>query len=532
MVDVFEVGPRTIERHERIEIHGAGFPPGHRAEVSFRGAMSAPGERPAQVDIATEGKVTSDETIAVPFDEVLEHRFAGRGGELRHATFHGSVEVRFTALGGAPVHGARDGIELDVRPKARVDLDADERGRQALAKLGATLAEGDALVLGDLAPGSVAEQHGLLAGDRLVEFAGVRVHGLSDVSETNVPRPLVLRYLRAGESEERVVSIEAPPFPRLLPPWLTFGVLGFAALSLILGLFVSRRLTRVRRWEIALGTMVREQVTHARSKSATPSAKWKRSVPWSWAPSIVLAFTLAIVPLVPAFAELDVPTLFVAWLAARIVLVRPRDARVKHVLGVVSWLTEAFASITPLAVVIVLGVHQTAALRLVDLSAAQSSWRWLVWQAPWMTVATCAALATFGKPAAGAMHRLADTLGFALFVLVACGGWEPAHASVFGIAWMVPCAFLCKMVLVVAGSRGLVAWSERAGSRSRGERASGVAACVCLLAALGHFVLGTPGWVAEWMAPSLLVLVVVLVGVMLSRALGVPLGAADELDPA
>ena len=346
-----------------------------------------------------------------------------------------------------------------------------------------------------------------------------------------MPRPLVVRYLRAGESEERVVSIDAPPFPRLLPTWLTLGVLGFGLLALVLGLFVSRRLTSVRRWEIALGAMLREQAKQVRGEARATTLR-RRSVPWSWAPSVVLGSMLAIVPLVPAFAELDVPTLFVAWLAARLVLVRPRDARVKHVFGLVSWLTEAFASITPLAVVVVLAVHQTAALRLVDISAAQGSWRWLAWQAPWMTVASCAALVTFGKQAPTAMRRLADTLGFALFVLVAFGGWEPAHGGAFGIAWMVPVAFVCKLVFVVAVSRGLSVWAERAGSRVRGDGASGLAACACLLTVAGHFVLGTPGWLADWLAPCLFVLVLVVVAVMLSRALGVPLGEADELDPA
>lgn len=528
MVDVFEVGPRSVERHERIEIRGAGFPPGRRAEVSFRGTMHAPGERPASVEITTEGKVTSDETIAVLFDEVLEHRFAARGGALRHGTFHGSVEVRFTALGGAPVHGSHDAIELDVRPKAQLDPDADERGRQTLAKLGATLADDDALLLGELAPGGVAEQYGLLPGDRLVEFAGVRVHGPSDVSDQNVPRPLSLRYLRAGEPEERVVSIEAPPFDRLLPAWLTFGVLGFGVVSLAAALFASRRLTRVRRWEIALGAMLRDQVS-----SVAPGPRRPRPVLAAWLPSAALAIAIALVPLVPACAELDVPTLFVAWLAARIVLVRPHRTSTRRALGVLSWLVEAFTRVVPLSAVVVLGVHQTAALRALDISAAQGSWRWLALQAPWMTLATFATMAAASDAGSkrSIVHRLADTLGVALIVLVALGAWEPVR-NAGAVRWLVPVAFLCKLVVVVALQRGLGAWSQRAGSRLRGEHASGAAAAVALLAVAGHFVVGTPGWLAEWLAPSLLVLTTVLVAVVLARALGVPPGPADELDPA
>lgn len=526
MVDVFEVGPHTVERHERIEIRGAGFPAGRRAEVSFRGTMSTPGERPAHVDIAADGKVTSDETIAVLFDEVLEQRFAGRGADLRHSTFHGSVEVRFTTLGGALVHGTRDGVDLDVRPKAIADADAEERGREALGKLGISLAEGDTLLLGELAPGGVAAQHGLLPGDRLVELAGVRLHSAADVSDANVPRPLSIRYLRAGEADERVVSIEAPPFPRALPSWLTFVVLGFAVLSLTVALFASRRMTQLRRWEIALGVLLRDR---SRAGRGVPTL---RAAAGSWGPSFVLTLALAIVPLVPACAELDVPTLFVAWLAARIVLVRPREGRMKSVRGSLSWLSEAFTSITPLAAVVVIGVHQTAALRLIDLSAAQSAWRWLAWQAPWMTMAAALALGSFGRRATRTTERLVHTLGLALFVITALGGWEPAHAGPFGFAWAVPCAFVCKMVLLVALSRGLTVWAERAGSRARHEAESGVAASLSVLVVAGHFALGAPGWLTEWLAPSLAVLVGLAAVVMLTRALAVPVDHADELDPA
>ena len=145
LVDVLEVGPRSIERHERLEIRGAGFPPGRPATVIFRGTASSPGERPDAVEIVADGKASSDETMAVPFDEALEHRFAARGGPLRHTTFHGSVEVRFAVPGGNPVYGARNDVVLDVRPKLRLDPDADERGRAVLAKLGATTSEDDLL---------------------------------------------------------------------------------------------------------------------------------------------------------------------------------------------------------------------------------------------------------------------------------------------------------------------------------------------------------------------------------------------------
>lgn len=530
LVDVFEIGPRSIERHERLEIRGAGFPAGRTASVSFRGVVNAPGERPAAVDIVADGKVISDETVTIPFDEALESRFAGRGGALRHATFHGSVEVRFAVPGGTPVHGAREDLELDVRPKIRLEPDADERGRAALAKLGATTSEDDLLVLGELAPGGVAEQHGLLPGDRIVEYAGVRVHGASDLSEQNVPRPLTLRYLREGEANERTVSIDTPPFARAVPAWLTFAMLGFAAFALGAALFVSRRLTRVRRWEIALGAMLREQAV-----ATAPKSKRTMRHLASWLPSVALTAALAITPLVPAWAELDVPTLFVAWLAARIVLTRPRGSSTRRVSKVLGWTTEALASVLPLSAVVVLGVHVTAALRANDISAAQGTWRWLALQTPWMAVLAVVMLVTTSqtrvdKPTA--LHRLADALGVALLVLVALGGWQPMQRGA-GAAWLFPFAFVCKIVVVMALQRGLEAWSERASGKARDDQQAGfTGSFVALAAVTGHFVLGTPGWLAELLAPGLLVLGAVATATMLARALGVRPGPEDELDPA
>ncbi len=530
LVDVFEIGPRSIERHERLEIRGAGFPPGRSASVSFRGVVNAPGERPAAVDIVADGKVVSDDAVAVPFDEALESRFAGRGGTLRHATFHGLVEVRFAVPGGVPVHGARDDLELDVRPKLRLDADGEERGRAVLAKLGVAPAEDDLLVLGELVPGGVAEQHGLLSGDRIVAFAGVRVHGAGDLSDQNVPRPLTLRYLREGESSERIVSIDAPPFARAVPAWLGFALLGFAAFALTAALLVSRRLTRVRRWEIALGAMLREQA------AASSRPKTKRSLRHvaQWAPPVALTLALAVSPLVPAWAELDVPTLFVAWLAARIVLTRPRGSSTKRVRRVLGWTTEALASVLPLSAVVVLGVHVTASLRVNDISAAQGTWRWLAVQTPWMTLAAVVMLATscqtrVDRPTA--LHRLADVLGAALLVLVALGGWQPMQGGA-SASWLMPLAFVCKIILVRAASSGVAAWSDRASGTARDSQAGFTGSFVALAAVAGHFALGMPGWLAEFLAPGLLLLLAVATLTMLVRALGMPPGLADELDPA
>ncbi len=531
LVDVFEIGPRSVERHERLEVRGAGFPPGRSASVSFRGVVNSPGERPAHVDILAQGKVTSDETLAIAFDETLENRFAARGGELRHGTFHGTVEVRFAVPGGAPVHGARDGIELDIRPKAHLDEDADERGRQVLAKLGATTSDDDdLLMIGELAPGGVAERHGLLPGDRIVEFAGVRVHGGADVSEDNVPRPLVIRYLRDGEANERSVMIDAPPFARALPTWVTFAMVGFAAFALLASLLVSRRLTRVRRFEIALGALLRERPSHPAQRRLPRG--WRALA--TWAPALLLTLVLSITPLVPAWSELDVPTLFVAWLAARIVLTRPRGKATRSLGKILAWTTEALACVLPLSAVVVLAVHGTAALRIGDLGAAQAGWRWLAMQTPWMAAATAVVLMTTSqvrvdKPTA--LHRVADLLGVAILVLTVFGGWQPLQPGA-GLAWLAPLAFLCKVVVVIAVQRGLRTWTERATGRVReSEPAALWSPLIAVAIVCGHFALGTPGWLAEMLAPSLLVLGAVATGAMLTRALGVPPGADDELDP-
>ncbi len=514
LVDVLEVGPRSLERHDLLQIRGSGFPAGRSGTVIFRGVLHSPGERPNAVEITTTGRVTADETLSVRFDEALERRFAARAGKLRHVTFEGTVEVRFERAE-QRVFGYKEGVQLDVRPNS-LQVGDGEEGQAMLATLGVSAHEEDGLLIAEIAPGSVADRHGLRAGDRLVEDAGVRVHDTNDLTARNVPVPLPLRFLREGENEEHSVTIEEPPFPRSVPTWMTFGVLAFAALSVVSALLVSRRLTRIRRWEIALGSLVRSPFGGSRT---------------SWLGRLcaaLLVLAVALLPLSERARELDVPTVLVAWIAVSIVAVRPAAGASRGVKNVLTWLGGALAGIVPLAALVGLAVSQTVALRLVDVANAQGEWFLL--QTPWMLLtAVCVLWArTRASGRKSALTAVRDTLSGVLFLVCACGGWS----SPFGEAplWMAPIAFASKMVLLGVVEHVLVEWTQRA----EGRRAESplLLSALALVAVVGHWFVGTTPVMSEWLGPIVLVLVLVVLALLAVRAWVVPPSVDDELEPA
>lgn len=516
LVEVLEVGPRSLERHDLLQIRGSGFPAGRSGTVLFRGVLHSPGERPSAVEITSTGRVTADEILSVRFDEALERRFAARAGKLRHVTFDGTVEVRFERAEQV-VFGFKDGVQLDIRPNALRAGDGEE-GSAMLAALGITAAEG--LLIAEIDPGGVADRHGLRAGDRLVEVAGVRVHDTSDLSPHNVPVPLSLRFLRDGEHEEHSVSIDEPPFPRSVPIWMTFAVLAFAALSVVSALLVSRRLTRIRRWEIALGALVRSPLR--------TSTQPRRALLWGRGAAALLVLAIALLPLSERARELDVPTVLVAWIAVSLVALRPAAGASRGIKNVLTWLGGALAAIVPLAALVGLAVSQTVALRLVDVASAQGEWFLL--QTPWMLLIAASVLGsrTRANDTQSALTIVRDGLGGVLFLVCACGGWS----SPFGAAplWAAPIAFVSKMVLLMVLDRVLIEWTRRAEGR-RNESLLPFAA-IAAAAVVGHLWIGTTPVMSEWLGPIALVLVLVVVALLAVRAWAVPPSVDDELEPA
>ncbi len=245
LVELTSVEPREVDTLDRLELRGTGFPQGRRARVTFRGDVRRAGEGEVRgITIETEGVVASPERIEVVVTEALEERFCGRPEHAAHATFAGDVEVAFasSAPSAPPLAGEKRGITLDVRPgSVRPDV-SESRTREAtrfLSFLGVTVGTPSprGMPIEAVAVGSVAERHGIAAGDVLASLDGLRVLELTDLV------PISARIAQVGIRRGDAAAPEIRPItlvgyageriPSELAPALVVAGLALAALLLL-----------------------------------------------------------------------------------------------------------------------------------------------------------------------------------------------------------------------------------------------------------------------------------------------------------
>src|ERR1700723_3755862 len=87
LIEVVDLAPHEVERGDRVELIGASFPQGKKADVTFRGDLHRPGERPASAEIVADGTATAASQIEIDFTEGLEELFCGVGESSTHTTF-------------------------------------------------------------------------------------------------------------------------------------------------------------------------------------------------------------------------------------------------------------------------------------------------------------------------------------------------------------------------------------------------------------------------------------------------------------
>lgn len=202
LLSVDDVAPRRVEPGRTLAITGAGFPPGRAARVRLEGQLHLPGASPRPIVLLAEGRATAADAIEVRFDDVSMGAVEERG------TFRGRVVVAFDGAEGRHEVVGRSGEQvLDLHPPEDGGVGAElARARRAARTIDAL-----GLVLGEEPPrdpglpiemilaGSVAEQAGLIVGDRLLELDGVRLHRLSDAIPAPGDAEATLRVARRGE---------------------------------------------------------------------------------------------------------------------------------------------------------------------------------------------------------------------------------------------------------------------------------------------------------------------------------------------
>jgi hypothetical protein len=404
LIRVSDVTPRELEVGDRLEIAGDGFPQGRIAHVRFQGTLHRPGEADVTgADVEADGLVTGPSVVRVPFDAALQARFCGAGRKATHTTFEGDVEVAFEAAapGAPPVAGRATGVVLDVRPGAGQPSRADlAEGERTLSALGLRLdgAEHGArgLLVDAVEPASRAARAGLLPGDLVVAFGGVRAASLADVRLAPAQSTVELRVRRGatGAEQTHVVDVVGLAPASSAEGLAALVLLALAAAALLLGL--GPRSLRATLAEARLA---------ARLRSFAPSARsgLERLVRRPGTASLTAAALVP--PLTVAFgpwafgADADAAVLVTiantAFLAAALV------TRGWGCGGALRTFAHALAFVAPSSVATVATVLVTGTLRMREIQSLQGGWPW-EWHAfrhPPALVLAALALAPLASPA-------------------------------------------------------------------------------------------------------------------------------------
>jgi NADH-quinone oxidoreductase subunit H len=177
--------------------------------VIFKGSLYRPGQKAIKgVEIDVDAANSSSDKIDMMFTEGLQTAFCGSSDDALHTTFKGDVIVSFPASspGALPITGSK--IEVDFRaPTARraVVQAREDEGRRALEFMGVTIGN-DSPASGGLKvtavrPASPADNAGLLAGDLVTAFEGVRVLSKADVNPTGASRFAAVTIRRDAQDD-------------------------------------------------------------------------------------------------------------------------------------------------------------------------------------------------------------------------------------------------------------------------------------------------------------------------------------------
>jgi len=246
LLNVLDFAPREAEVGDRLEVIGAGFPEGKSARVVFKGTLYRPGHKAIKgVEIDVESASSSADKIEMMFTEGLQTSFCGSGDDAMHTTFKGDVIVSFPAStpGALPITGSARDVQIDFRaPSSRravVQARQDE-GDRALKFMGLTVSDespaSGGLMTTAVRPASPADRAGILAGDLITGFEGVRVVSKADVNPDGTSRFAAMTLRRgtdASAEESKQISVEGfrPSAPADL---LAAGVILLVAAAIIM----------------------------------------------------------------------------------------------------------------------------------------------------------------------------------------------------------------------------------------------------------------------------------------------------------
>jgi NADH-quinone oxidoreductase subunit H len=454
LIDVREVTPSDVELGDRLTIVGEGFPAGRPARVTFRGDLRRPGELPIhRAEVAVEGTVVGPEQLEVPFGEAAQALFCGAGDRAAHTTFEGEVEVAFAAaaLGAAPVAGTLRQVVLDVRPSAAPrNAEVDEQGRRLAAFAGLQVAaaarRGLGLPVEAVATGSRAEAAGLLAGDVIATFDGLRVDSVGDLAPAPGQREATVgvRRVDAVAVTPHALAVEGLRRPAAAE-LLGSALLLVGALAIVL-LFGSPM-------RPSAATSLQQVIARARARIAAtrPAGKVGAPTDVSWDATVRALAALAMrdvlpPPGAPGFVDFAACALLAAMPFGQYLVAARLDVGLLFVVGATALAVAAFTAAASLwggiraaahvfwqhvagAIAIGSVVLTTGSLRVQEIEHAQGGWPWdwLAFRSPAALVALLVLLgcAVIDPDAPSPTRGLASTMEGAM-VAPPRGPWRDA----------------------------------------------------------------------------------------------------------
>ncbi len=473
LIEVTDISPHEVEVGDKLEVRGSGFPQGRPAHVTLRGLVFQPGRASRRLEVEADGIVTAPDRVELAFTAGLEAKLCGRGLSAAHATFRGEVEVAFasTVRGAPPLAGTAHGIELDARPPARAEVEAEREreGRRVLAFLGVTAGAVSArgIEVTEVKAGSPADAAGIVATDAITLMDGVRVGQVGDMAGTGSRFvELGVRRGDGGAEDIRTVSMigfEQGRVPYEMLPALAIIVLALAAVWILLRRAPTKldRVERVLGWKargVSLADIARAQV--GRGPAAIGAAV---------AVSALLG-TFALGPHVIG-RELDLPVLsFVA--VALVVTARVLSAR-GH--GSLRHGAVGFVAMLVYLIALALVVGAAGAISLSELVRSQGAapWEWNASRSPALALLAFAAgssvvaamrltpkralaALTHDRAPEGVSHaleRFGVWVASAVLVAVFLGGWRlpTTDSAALGPQLAGGACFVAK-IWVVAGA--------------------------------------------------------------------------------
>ncbi len=436
LIEVHDVTPSELEAGDRLEVRGAGFPQGRAAQLTFRGTLFRPGHAPEQARIRAPGNVLGQSRLELEITEELLASFAGTGSRADHTTFRGEVEVVFgsQSTSAPPIAATLQGVVLDIFPTGLRADDAErmeQGGQRVLGFLGVEAqAAGTGLLVEAIKPGSRAEEAGLVKGDILTGFDGVRVTRLGDVNASGA-REVSLSFRRGGGKEEtREVSLLGltSGLPRDFSwiVWLT----GLAVAVVIA--FVAPLEGRVGRAEAVVALRLRSLRDRDLLSLLRAGARGlfgeRPSRELAWLPPAVLFVSSATLFALPGAGSLvgedvDVLLLFVGFVASSIAIAVGQE---RGLVARARALGAALLLAVPLVLALVAAVGMTGSLRGVDAVRGQGAlpWEWNAFRSPFALalVLTCLlAQALLGSRARGESHGPSADTAYRVGLLFSSG---------------------------------------------------------------------------------------------------------------